>query len=177
MGNNCSSKICKNPGKIVEFDFREVVGQKSGAVINMELFLSVSFKILQKFLELFKKVHTHNKLILELVNIWIRNIILIAKIWQTVTGVSVIFIIRISVSQLLMYFYDSSTQSVIVNNICFWIWALLCTLGFWRLFIVCSNWLQSYHEGIRVPISYSRFQSDKHGSHFSISLIMQCSQK
>ena len=58
MGNNCSSKICKNPRKIVEFDFREVVGQKSGAVINMELFLSVFLKILQKFLELFKKVHT-----------------------------------------------------------------------------------------------------------------------
>ena len=50
------------------------------AVINMELFLSVFLKILQKLLELFKKVHTNNKLILELVNIWIKNIILTAKI-------------------------------------------------------------------------------------------------
>ena len=65
------------------------------------------------------------------VKIWIRTITATAKIWQTITETSVIFIIRISVSQFHMYFYDSSTQffrSVIVNSSCFMsLGSCLCT--------------------------------------------------
>ena len=53
-----SARFWKIRGKtsIVEFDFSKVAGKKSGAVINMELFLNVYLRILQKYLELFKKI-------------------------------------------------------------------------------------------------------------------------
>ena len=47
------ARFVKIRGKtsIVEFDFSKVVGQKSGAVINIELFLKVFLRILKHFFE------------------------------------------------------------------------------------------------------------------------------
>ena len=47
--------ILRGKTSIVEFDFSKLLGQKSDAVINIELFLNVFLRILRKFLELFKK--------------------------------------------------------------------------------------------------------------------------
>ena len=55
-------------------------------------------------------------------------------------------------------------------TVVFWVWALLCALGLRRLLIYWGNWLQSYHRGMKVPVSSSRFQQDTHGSHSCISL-------
>ena len=89
----------------------------------MELFPNIFLGILQKlFVKLFQKNNTYEKLLLELLNILIRTITFTAKTWQTITGISVICIIRINVPQLHIYFCDSSTQSfrsAIVNNSCF----------------------------------------------------------
>ena len=100
MGNNCSSKICKTQRKniIVEFIFSKVVNQKSEAVTNMQPFVNVFLGILQNFLKLSKKEYLQGAA--SGVNIWIRSIIFTAKILQTTTGISVIFIIRINVLQL-----------------------------------------------------------------------------
>ena len=96
-----------------------------------------------------------------------------SKILQTITGISVIFIIRISVLQLHIYFatrtFSPFGLSMSVTAV-FWVWALLCALGLRRLLIYWGNRLQSYHRGMKVPVSSSHFQLDKHGSHFCISL-------
>ena len=106
--------------------------------------------------------------------IWIRTITFTAKILQTITGISVIFIIRISVLQLHFFFFVTTIFSRFVLSlsmtVVFWVWALLCALGLRRLLIYWGNWLQSYHRGMKVPVSSSRFQQDTHGSHSCISL-------
>ena len=59
--------------------------------------MNVFLGILQNFLKLFKKLYLQGAA--SGVNIWIITIILTAKIVQTTTGISVIFIIRINVLQ------------------------------------------------------------------------------
>ena len=64
----------------------------------MQPFVNVFLGILQNFLKLSKKEYLQGAA--SGVNIWIRTIIFTAKILQTTTGISVIFIIRINVLQL-----------------------------------------------------------------------------
>ena len=49
-------------------------------------------------------------------------------------------------------------------------------LGLRRLVIDCEDQLQSNHWEMRVTISSSRFKLDKRGSHFCISLVIECTQ-
>ena len=133
--------------------------------------MNVFLGILQNFLKLSKKEYLQGAA--SGVNIWIRTIIFTAKIVQTTTGISVIFIIRINVLQLHIFFATTKFSrfglSLSMTTV-FWVWALLCTLGLRRLLIYWGNWLQSYHRGMKVPVSSSRFQQDTHGSHSCISL-------
>ena len=96
-----------------------------------------------------------------------------SKILQTITGTSVIFIIRISVLQLHIFFATTTFicfgLSLSMTEV-FWVWALLYALGLRRLLIYWGNWLQSYHRGMKVPVFSTRFQRDKHGSDFCVSL-------
>ena len=148
----------------------------------MELFPNVFLGILQKFfVKLFKIMilTIMIKLLLEVLNILIRIITFTAKTWQTITEISVICIIRINVSQLHIYFCDSSTQSfrsAIVNKSCFlnldyFLWAGPAMFAYWL-----RQRLHSYNRGMRVPVSCSHIQPDKHGSHFCISLFIECTQ-
>ena len=134
----------------------------------MECFLNVFFVILQSFLKLPKKNNTYEELLLELVNIWIRTTALTAKILRNITGMTVIFIIRT------IFIFATAAFSrfglLLSMTVVFWVWALLCALGLRRLLIYWRSWLQSYHRGMKVPVSFSHLQPDKHGSHFCISL-------
>ena len=133
--------------------------------------MNVFLGILQNFLKLSKKLYFQGAA--SGVNIWIITIIFTAKIVQTATGISVIFIIRINVLQLHIFFATTKFSrfglSLSMTTV-FWVWALLCTLGLRRLLIYWGNWLQSYHRGMKVPVSSSRFQQDTDGSHSCISL-------
>ena len=70
-----------------------------------------------------------------------------------------------------------SFQSVIVNDSRFLSLGLLYALGLRPLLIYWGNWLQSYHRGMKVPVSSSRLQPDKRGSHFCISLFNATNNK
>ena len=159
---------------IVEFIFSKVVNQKSEAVTNMQPFVNVFLGILQNFLKLSKKEYLQGAA--SGVNIWIRTIIFTAKIVQTTTGISVIFIIRINVLQ--FHIFWQQKHSVI--SVCHCQWQQFFEFGLFYvhwdydvitlLLIYWGYWLQSYHRGMKVPVSSSRFQQDTHGSHSCISL-------
>ena len=146
----------------------------------MELFLNVSSGIFTKVFTVYKKKNnTYEELLLELVDIWIRTITLTAKIWQTITGISVIFIIKNSVPQLQTYFATATFSGFGLSlpmAAIFWVWAFSCALGLRHFLIYWGSQLQSYHRGMRVPVSSSRFQPDEDGSHFFISLFIECIQ-
>ena len=80
---------------------------------------------------------------------------------------SVIFIIRTT------FIFATAAFSrfglLLSMTVVFWVWALLCALGLRRLLIYWRSWLQSYYKGMKVPVSFSHLQPDKHGSHFCIS--------
>ena len=88
----------------------------------MKLFLNVFLRILQKFLELFKKNNIYIELLLELVNIWIRTIIFIVKISQTVTGISVpqlhIYFFGLSLSVTAVFLTYSSFMCTAACDVC-----------------------------------------------------------
>ena len=135
MGNNCSSKICETPRKNIP------CRAQSEDVINMkqfsECFLGNFAKV---FRTLYKKITSTRS--------WNSTIAFTAKIWQTITGISVIFIIRNSVPQLHIYFCGSSFQSFGLSlsmTAILWVWALLCALDLRRLLIDKESWLQLYH--------------------------------
>ena len=103
----------------------------------MQPFVNVFLGILQNFLKLSKKEYLQGAA--SGVNIWIRTIIFTAKILQTTTGISVIFIIRISVLQLHIFFATTTFSRFGLSlsmTAVFWVWALLCALGLRRYYII-----------------------------------------
>ena len=136
--------------------------------------MNVFLGILQNFLKLSKKEYLQGAA--SGVNIWIRTIIFTAKILQTTTGISVIFIIRINVLQ--FHIFWQQKHSVI--SVCHCQWQQFFEFGLFYvhwdydvitlLLIYWGIWLQSYHRGMKVPVSSSRFKQDTHGSHSCISL-------
>ena len=179
MANNCSSKICKNRRKDINLEliFSKVVNQKSEAVTNMERFLNIFLGILQNLLKLSKKI-----------------ILIRSCFWSKYLDLNYYFhcqnLTNYGWNQchfhyqnqcpIITHFLFFLQQQLSVVSVChcltmtvvFWVWALWCALGLPRLLIYWGNWLQSYDRGMAVPVSSSRFQPYKHGSHFCISLLI-----
>ena len=99
------ARFAKLQGKtsIAQPSLSKVVWKKPEASVNMELFLNIFLGV---------KENNCYKLLLVLVNMWIRTITVTADIKQIITEVSVIFITKISVPQLHIYFCNISTQSI-----------------------------------------------------------------
>ena len=173
MKENYSRKICKNRGKtsVVEFNFSIIVGQTSEAVINKELFLNVVLGNLQKFFQKCFKNNTYEQLILELAS----KILLSLTISDKPSLKSVSFSLSESVSHNSTFIFATAVISRFGLSFSitavFWVWALLCALSLQRFQIEYGNWLQSYHRGMEVSVSSSRFQPDNNGSHFGMSLV------
>ena len=178
MANNCSSMICKNRRKNINLEliFSKVVNQKSEALTNMERFLNIFVGILQNFLKLSKKI-----------------ILTRSCFWSKYLDQNYHFhcqnLTNYNWNQCHFHYqnqcptvpYFFLQQQLSVVSVChcltmtvvFWVWALWCALRLWRLLIYWGNWLQSYHRGMKVPVSSSHFQPYKHGLYFCICFLTQ----
>ena len=97
--------------------------------------MNVFLGILQNFLKLSKKLYFQGAA--SGVNIWIITIIFTAKIVQTATGISVIFIIRINVLQLHIFFQQEHS----VVSVCHCQWQQFFEFGLFHVHWDYHVWL------------------------------------